>query len=166
MTNGEAAASMAANTPAGMTSSMPAPRTRVAQFRFDLRRATGFAAVMRLTIRFSLVALAVALCGCASDQKPKFADVPGPSDGMTGGQPVVKPSDALTGKVVTYNAVGRFTVLNFPLTRMPAMEQTLFLYRDGMKVGEVKITGPQKDDNIVADLVQGEAKAGDEVRDR
>jgi hypothetical protein len=46
------------------------------------------------------------------------------------------------------------------------VDQTLFLYRDGLKVGEVKITGPQKDENIVADLLHGEARAGDEVRDR
>ncbi len=35
-----------------------------------------------------------------------------------------------------------------------------------MKVGEVKITGPQQDNNIVADLVTGEAQVGDDVRDQ
>ena len=35
-----------------------------------------------------------------------------------------------------------------------------------MKVGEVKITGPERDNNIVADLVTGEAQVGSEVRDR
>jgi sulfur relay (sulfurtransferase) complex TusBCD TusD component (DsrE family) len=49
---------------------------------------------------------------------------------------------------------------------MPKLEQTLFLYRDGMKVGEVKITGPQRENNIVADLVAGEAQVGSEVRDQ
>lgn len=116
---------------------------------------------MRLTIQLLLLAFVVAVSGCASPKgkaEPKFTDVPG--------QPVVKASDALTGKVASYNSVGRFAVLNFPLTHMPAISQTLFLYRDGLKVGEVKITGPQKDDKIVADLVNGEAAAGDEVRDR
>ena len=40
------------------------------------------------------------------------------------------------------------------------------LFRSGMKVGEVKITGPQRENNIVADLVTGEAQIGDEVRDQ
>jgi hypothetical protein len=40
------------------------------------------------------------------------------------------------------------------------------VYRRGLKVGEVKVTGPQRDDNIVADITAGEAAVGDEVRDR
>ena len=35
-----------------------------------------------------------------------------------------------------------------------------------LKVGEVKITGPQRDDHIVGDLTTGEAQVGDEVRDK
>ena len=40
------------------------------------------------------------------------------------------------------------------------MDQILFLYRDGLKVGEVKITGPQRDNDIVADLVTGTRPGG------
>jgi hypothetical protein len=57
-------------------------------------------------------------------------------------------------------------VLSFPVGQMPKPDQSLFLYRAGMKVGEVKITGPQRENNIVADLVTGEAQVGDEVRDQ
>jgi hypothetical protein len=57
-------------------------------------------------------------------------------------------------------------VLGFTVGQMPKQDQGLFLYRDGMKVGEVKITGPQRENNIVADLVTGEAQVGDEVRDQ
>ena len=49
---------------------------------------------------------------------------------------------------------------------MPVLEQTLFIYRENLKVGEVKANGPQQDDNIVAELIEGEARQGDEVRDR
>jgi hypothetical protein len=35
-----------------------------------------------------------------------------------------------------------------------------------LKAGEVKISGPQRDNNIVADLVNGDAQVGDEVRDQ
>ena len=81
-------------------------------------------------------------------------------------QPIVTPDNSLTARVVSYNASGRFVVLSFPPGQMPKLEQSLFLYRDGMKVGEVKITGPQRDNNIVADLVTGEAQVGSEVRDQ
>lgn len=57
-------------------------------------------------------------------------------------------------------------VLGFPIGQMPKIGQTLFLYRLGLKVAEVKVTGPQRDSNIVADLVSGDAQTGDEVRDR
>ena len=49
---------------------------------------------------------------------------------------------------------------------MPNMDQHLFLYRAGLKVAEVNVTGPQSDDNTVADLISGDAQVGDEVRDQ
>ena len=80
--------------------------------------------------------------------------------------PIVTPDNSLTAKVASYNAAGRFVVLSFPVGHMPAMDQTLFLYRNGLKAGEVKITGPQRDNDTVADLVTGTAQVGDEVRDQ
>jgi len=80
--------------------------------------------------------------------------------------PIVTPDNSLTARVAAYNSTGRFAVLSFPVGRMPNMDQTLFLYRAGLKVGEVKVTGPQRDNDIVADLVTGTAQVGDEVRDQ
>ena len=74
------------------------------------------------------------------------------------------PGDALVGKVALVNGTARFVVLNFPLGRMAAVEQQFNVYRHGSKVGEVKVTGPQRGENIVADLVAGEAEIGDEAR--
>ncbi len=79
---------------------------------------------------------------------------------------IVTPDNSLTARVVSYNSVGRFVVLSFPVGQMPALDQSLFLYRDGLKVAEIKITGPQQDNNTVADLVTGDAQVGDEVRDQ
>ncbi len=79
---------------------------------------------------------------------------------------IVTPDYSLTARVVTYNPAGRFVVLGFPVGQMPRLDQGLFLYRNGIKVGEIKVTGPQRDNNIVADLVNGEAQTGDEVRDQ
>jgi len=68
--------------------------------------------------------------------------------------------------VIKYNSVGRFVVLSFPLGQIPQIGQTLSVYRAGLKVGEVKITGPQQDNDIVADLTTGDAEAGDDVREQ
>jgi len=72
----------------------------------------------------------------------------------------------MLGKVATVNAAARFVVLSFPVGHLPQVEQRLNVNRRGLKVGEVKITGPQLDENIVADIVAGDAEPGDEVRDR
>ena len=105
-----------------------------------------------------LLALVIA-SGCAS-QKNKAATKPAAAVK----QAIVTPDVSLTAKVVSVNVVGRFVVLDFPNGQMPKLQQTLSLYRAGLKVGEVKITGPQAEDNIVADLTAGEAKVGDTVR--
>jgi hypothetical protein len=81
-------------------------------------------------------------------------------------EPIVTPDTSLTAKVVKYNSVGRFVVLSFPVGQMPQTGQMLFLYRAGMKVGEIKITGPQRDNDTVADVVTGDAQEGDEVREQ
>jgi hypothetical protein len=76
----------------------------------------------------------------------------------------ITPETGLQGKIVSVNANLRFVVLNFPIGRMAAVDQRFSVYRDGQKVGELKVTGPQQDDNIIADITNGEAQAGDEVR--
>jgi len=79
---------------------------------------------------------------------------------------IVTPGSGYSGRVDTYNDAGNFVVLDFPISHVPPTDQRLFIYRDGAKVGEIKITGPQKENHTVADLVQGEARKGDEVRDK
>ena len=79
---------------------------------------------------------------------------------------VVTQENSLIGKVALVRTGERFVVLNFPVGRLPAIDQRLNLYRGGLKVGEVKVTGPQYDDNIVADLVEGDSEVGDQVREK
>ena len=87
-----------------------------------------------------------------------------PVSAETAPEPIVTPDTSLSAKVVRYNSVGRFVVLSFPVGQMPETGQTFSIYHAGAKVGEVKITGPQRDTDTVADLTQGSAEEGDDVR--
>jgi hypothetical protein len=111
---------------------------------------------------------ALALSGCASRKHasppPARAEAPPPKASTTNETLIVTPTNVLVGKVALINTTARFVVLNFPLGKMAGVEQRLNLYRRGLKVGEVKVTGPQREDNIIADLVAGEAEVGDEAR--
>ena len=110
-----------------------------------------------------MLLFAIALSGCSwmkFGKKPVKAQ-PGAGAPAT---PTAASGNALVGKVALVNGTARFVVLNFPLGKMAAAEQHLNLYRRGSKVGEVKVTGPQRGDNVVADLVAGEAEIGDEAR--
>lgn len=82
------------------------------------------------------------------------------------GELIVTPENSVTGKVVRYNDAGRFVVLDFPIAHMPPVDKQMFVYRNGLKVGEIRITGPQRENHTVADLLVGEAQPNDEVRDR
>ena len=79
---------------------------------------------------------------------------------------MVTPQEGLIGTVAKVNSDLRFVVLSFPVGRMPTIDQHLNVYRNGVKVGEVRVTGPQQDENTVADIVAGESQSGDEVREK
>ena len=100
--------------------------------------------------------------GCAS--KKHSASVMQPAKMVS--TAIVTPDVSLTAKVISVNTMGRFVVMNFPSGQLPRLQSTVFLYRAGLKVAEVKITGPQDGDNTVGDVVSGEANAGDNVRDQ
>ena len=109
----------------------------------------------------------------STDAGTVWPDVPGLSTGTKStGNPtnaahqdiIVTPAVTPKGKVMRVNESARFAVLNFPVGSLPAVGQRLDVYRHGLKVGEVKVTGPEQDDNTVADITNGEAQEGDELR--
>ena len=61
---------------------------------------------------------------------------------------------------LTYSGVG----LNFPVGKLPGIDSVMGVFRQGQKVGEVKVTGPKMDTNIAADITSGEVSVDDEVR--
>ena len=120
---------------------------------------------------FSMAVLALLLSSRCAGKKAKAdptaaAYAPGPAPATVTNSSLILTLDLSSfGKVAFVNTAG-FVVLNFPLGHMPGRDQHLSLYRRGLKVGEVKITGPQQDDNTVADLITGTAEVGDEARNR
>jgi hypothetical protein len=126
---------------------------------------------MRLLL---IVCAALVLSGCRGKRQSEppsgraggFDEFPATTAAGKSKKLIVTPEKGLIGKVAMVNPTARFVVLNFPVGHLPGLEQRLNLYRAGLKVGEVKVTGPQYDDNVVADIIAGESEVGDQVRDQ
>lgn len=99
-----------------------------------------------------LVLAATLLAGCAHHHRKTTA------------QPVIKPDLQLTGSVAMVNADARFVVVTFPPGSVPSTDARLDVFRNGLKVGELKVTGPQRENDTVADIVSGQIQPRDEVK--
>jgi hypothetical protein len=140
----------------------------VRHFHVDLSVAADFTAFVR-TLLSTILLTTVALTGCAGHQggSPSFSEISASghaSVSLPNNNVAITPETQLVGKVAKVNVDGRFVVLTFPIGHLPALQQQLNIYRRGLKVGEVRVTGPQLDDNVVGDISAGDAQAGDEVR--
>ena len=130
-------------------------------------------------MRLVLVALlAVLEPGCAArkaagpdapagedNARPATASAMSPARSTVGSKPEIRADEGVSGKVVLINPLLRFVVMDFPVRRMPAVDQRLNVYHDGRKTGEVKVTGPTRDTTIAGDITAGGAQVGDEVRE-
>ncbi len=104
--------------------------------------------------------------GAAGKKARQAASAPASfSTGKGASKPTITPDEELSGKVVSVKPVLRFVVMDFPVFKMPALDQRLNVYRNGQKVGEVKVTGPMRDTIIAGDITAGDAQVGDEVRE-
>jgi len=109
----------------------------------------------------TLVCAAVAGSGCKST-KPNGE----PGTGTTANHPpVVSPINPIQGKVALVNSVLKYAVIDFSLGRVPQAGQTLNVYRQGQKVGELKVSEQARDGLIAADIAAGEVAVGDLVRE-
>jgi hypothetical protein len=116
-----------------------------------------------------IAAAALGLTGCAGHRgaAPSFGEVPAAgtnSVSLPDERVTIVTDNLLVGKVARANVEGRFAVMTFPIGHLPSANQRLSIYRKGQRVGEIRVTGPQLDDNVVGDIVAGDAQAGDEVR--
>lgn len=136
--------------------------------RIDLVCSADFTGLMRTLLCLALTGI-LAVAGCGHPQPKASQPTPGTSPRppvRKDEQVIVTPETGLVGKVASVNPGGRYVILNFPIGHLPTLNQRLNVYRFGLKVGEVTVTGPQMDDNVVADLTNGEAQKGDQVLDR
>jgi len=116
---------------------------------------------MRVSI--GLLGAAVLLAGCVF-QKHTVAPKPAPPVMNQQAKPVIKPDLGTAGQVAMINASARFVVITFPDGHMPQTDRQLNVYRNGVKVGELKVTGPQRENDTVADIISGDLQLHDEVR--
>jgi hypothetical protein len=77
---------------------------------------------------------------------------------------VIKPDLRSAGQVAMVNVAARFVVISFPPGSVPPVQSELNVYRNGLKVGTLKVTGPQRENNTVADIISGDIHLHDEVR--
>jgi hypothetical protein len=127
--------------------------------------------MMRMLPCLLVVVFMATGCGWFSKGGPSKTTPPAPAASNTapgtndiGTKLIVTPDTTTTGTVARVNSAARFVILTFPVGSMPPVGQLLYVYRHGLKVGEVKVTAPQQDDNTAADIVTGEAALGDEIR--
>ena len=128
-------------------------------------------------MRFAVLFFALLLAGCAmskpdataSAAQAKTARSSKPAAVGRGqkvdSRPEVTLDEAVLGRVVSVNPALRFLVMDFPVRKLPVLEQRLNVYRNGQKVGEVKVTGPGRETTIAGDIIVGEVQVGDEVRE-
>ena len=101
------------------------------------------------------------LAGCAHP-KPPPGGAP-PQVKKKSSPPVMRPDFKPVGRVEMVNRQGRFVVLSFPAGHLPPPGELWRVNHRGLKIGEVKISGPQRELDTVADLIAGEANVGDAV---
>ncbi|MDB6123505.1 MAG: hypothetical protein JWQ71_2498 [Pedosphaera sp.] len=138
----------------------------------DLPANEYFTPAMRALLTL-ILSSALVVTGCARHKsqaagtmvsgQPAVAGV-ATNPGKTEEKVILTPETMLVGKVARVNENARFAVVSFPVGSLPPTEKRLSVYRRGLKVGEIRVTGPQQGDNTVADIVNGEVQVGDELR--
>ncbi len=146
---------------------------RASRFQSFVGTALAFAATLAFTL---------SLAGCASNDGDPSSDRPAvqtipskggglvtefqPSDPTTKSdnaesEPLVLPT---SGRIHTINAGLRFVVVDYTLGGAPPLESLVNVYRGNQRVGQIRLTGPERNGFIAADIVEGILQTDDEVR--
>lgn len=79
--------------------------------------------------------------------------------------PIVTVIERSIGKVTGVNTQAMFVVVDFGFNPLPRPEQRLTVFRTNQAVGTVRMTGAPNGSFMAGDIMSGEARTGDEVRD-
>jgi hypothetical protein len=127
---------------------------------------------MKIVFRLAAALLVLSATGCIFGRHkqpppPSVVDLSGSSStAPTTNTFLVTPDATSTGQVASVNKNLRFVVLTFPIGVVPPVGTRMNVFRRGEIVGEIKLTEPQRDNNSTADIVFGDARKGDDVRQK
>jgi hypothetical protein len=100
-------------------------------------------------------AAAVLFTGCLG------STTPGPDESGVGPSPAQLGPPA--ARIVSLNSEHDFVVIDYTSHMIPDVGTTVSLYRNGKRVGAVRITEPVQAQFATADIVEGEVHVGDEA---
>lgn len=101
--------------------------------------------------------------GCAS-QRPDSTTIDVGEGRPAGGGRKIAEIVTQIGHVVSVNGELNFVVIEFPSGELPALGSEVGAYRENLKVGRIKISGPQQNLHTVGDVKDGRIRIGDEIR--
>lgn len=108
------------------------------------------------------------LLGCKHSRPSDRAQTdPAATGTEPGKEPQVQQATPLTestGKVASVRQDLRFVVIDFAFNPVPPVDQRMGVYRNGQKIGELKISRGARNNIVPADITAGDAAIGDEVR--
>jgi hypothetical protein len=111
--------------------------------------------------------VALALVGCARRPQaptPSIVPVPGKPALIRTNAPADRLLAQWRGRVDRVNPKPPYVILSFPIGSLPRVDTHLNVYRNNIKVAEVRVTLPQQDNLTAADVIAGECQVGDEAR--
>jgi hypothetical protein len=88
-------------------------------------------------------------------------EAPPPSTNRVEPAPVALPA---SGRIHDVVAGSRFVIVDYTLGGMPALHSVVHVYRGGEKVGELRLSGPERNGFVAADILNGFIQVDDEVR--
>ncbi len=141
---------------------------------------------MRFAFSMTVLALGTVLAGCRStpgtpstdERSAPKANVSTKGGGL--GRPsagaTTSPTNAAaakatmllpaSGRIHSVSPVAPFVVVDYILGGMPPLQSTLDVFRAGQKVGQVRLSGPEQNGFVAADILSGILQIDDEVRVR
>jgi len=155
---------VAQSSPPAGSSGVPARSFEPAAGTATLRAAQGLVAV-------GAMVAALLSSGCVNPEV-KGGDVaavntePSPEKAPKDSGPRFEVASSVEGKVVSVRKDLRYVIVDFSFSRLPEPGATMAVMRDGERVGKVRITtraSQARGGAVVADIKEGEARAGDLV---